>query len=106
PTIPNLDLDSVGADEILDITRRFLQTEKDDLAELERLARKMSDKRDTTLWGVLVDIMLRDTKQHISILEFVDRHAKRTGSPIQRHFSLRRFTRGRFGRGALSNAVR
>ena len=31
---------------------------------------------DTTLWGLLVDIMRRDTDKHIAILKFARKHIK------------------------------
>ncbi len=81
PVIPRLDLDSADPVELRDVTNRLLANEKDDAKELRRLRKELHDVKDTTLWGLLVDVMLRDTEKHMEILRFVRQHApsKRTG---------------------------
>ena len=74
PVVPRLDLDRVDRDDLRDTTRRLLEHEKSDAKELERLAKELKDVKDTTLWGLLVDIMVRDTEKHIAILRFVQQH--------------------------------
>ena len=74
PIVPRLDLDRVDRTELLETTERLLEHEKADAKELERLRKELHDVKDTTLWGLLVDIMLRDTEKHISILRFVQQH--------------------------------
>lgn len=75
PIVPRLDLFRVDREELRDSTERLLEHEKADAKELERLRKELRDVKDTTLWGLLVDIMLRDTEKHIAILRFVQQHA-------------------------------
>ncbi len=74
PVIPRLDLHRVDRAELRATTERLLEHEKSDAKELERLRKELRDVKDTTLWGLLVDIMERDTEKHIAILRFVQRH--------------------------------
>ncbi|HEX2785920.1 MAG TPA: hypothetical protein VHN36_20265 [Ilumatobacteraceae bacterium] len=76
PVIPRLDLRLVDSADLLATTRRLLEHEQSDAAELKRLHKDLRDLQDTTLWGLLVEIMQRDTQKHIAILRFVADHAK------------------------------
>lgn len=76
PVIPRLDLRLVDNADLLATTRRLLEHEKSDAAELKRLHKELRDLQDTTLWGLLVEVMQRDTEKHIAILRFVADHAK------------------------------
>jgi rubrerythrin len=76
PVIPRLDLKLVDSADLLATTRRLLEHEQSDAAELKRLHKELRDLQDTTLWGLLVEIMQRDTEKHIAILRFVAHHAK------------------------------
>lgn len=67
-------------DRIVATTERLLEVEHQDAKELKRLAREMKDYRDTTLWGLLIDLMQDDTAKHIKILEFIRDHA--TADPV------------------------
>jgi hypothetical protein len=58
-------------DRILATTERLLEVEHEDAKELKRLAKEMKDYRETTLWGLLIDLMQDDTAKHIKILEFI-----------------------------------
>ena len=78
PVIPRLDLRVVDSADLLATTRRLLEHEQSDAAELKRLHKELRDLQDTTLWGLLVEVMQRDTEKHIAILRFVADHA--TGS--------------------------
>ena len=78
PVIPRLDLRLVDSDDLVETTRRLLEHERSDAAELQRLHKELRDVQDTTLWGLLVEVMQRDTEKHIAILRFVADHA--TGS--------------------------
>jgi len=75
PVVPRLDFDRVGREELRDTTDRLLDNERDDLKELQRLRKELHDLKDTTLWRLLVDIMIHDTEKHIDILKFVEHHA-------------------------------
>jgi hypothetical protein len=76
PAIPRLDLDQVDRDTLLEATNRLLENEQADYAALKQLRKELSELEDTTLWALLVDIMLRDTEKHTAILRFVTDHAK------------------------------
>ena len=62
--------------DLLDATKRFLAVERDDAKHLRQLMRELHDVEDTTLWALLVRLMLLDTEKHIEILRFVQRRAK------------------------------
>jgi hypothetical protein len=53
------------------LTDRLLQVERDDLAELKHLAKRLKTFDKVTLWGLLIELMLDDTKKHIKILKFI-----------------------------------
>ena len=74
PAIPYLDLDRADRAVVLEVTKELLENEEHDLGELKRLQRELRDVKDTTLWGLLVELMERDTDKHIAILRFVRRH--------------------------------
>jgi rubrerythrin len=82
PVIPRLDLRRVARAELLEITDRMLESEKSDALELKRLRKDLKDVEDSTLWGLLVDIMSRDTEKHVAILRFLADHAKPTRAAI------------------------
>lgn len=75
PVVPRLDFDRVGREELRETTDRLLDNERDDLKELQRLRKELHELKDTTLWRLLVDIMIHDTEKHIDILRFVEHHA-------------------------------
>jgi hypothetical protein len=53
------------------VTDRLLDAERADAKELKKLAKNLGELRDTTLWGLLVELMQDDTAKHIKILEFI-----------------------------------
>ena len=53
------------------VTERLIAAERADARELKQFAKKLKEVRDTTLWGLLVDVMLDDTAKHIRILSFI-----------------------------------
>ena len=77
-SVPELDLYRVDRAEVLAVTSKLLQNEEDDAIELKRLHQELGIVKDTTLWGLLVELMQRDTDKHIAILRFAQRHAKRS----------------------------
>lgn len=77
PEVPRMDFHKESRAEVLEVTERFLKREEDDLRELRHLYYELSDVNNTTLWGLLVELMERDTDKHIAILRFAYRHAKR-----------------------------
>jgi rubrerythrin len=63
---------------VLHAVERLLAIEHDDGKELRKLRKDVSDVEDTTLWGLVVELMRLDTEKHIRILEFLRRHARQT----------------------------
>jgi rubrerythrin len=77
PQVPYLDFNRTNKEAVLDLTETLLEKEQQDALELKRLQRELSDVKDTSIWGLLVDLMQRDTQKHIAILKFVKKHTKR-----------------------------
>ena len=61
---------------VRETTERLLEVERGDVKELKYLAKELKDFGDTTLWGLLIELMLDDTKKHIKILQFIDEHSQ------------------------------
>ena len=77
PQVPYLDFNRTNREAVVDLTEKLLENEQQDALELKRLQRELRDVKDTTLWGLLVDLMERDTQKHIAILKFVKKNTKR-----------------------------
>ncbi len=77
PEIPRLDFDRENRVAVLEVTKRFLEREEEDMRELNQLRKELRVVQDTTLWDLLVDLMERDTDKHLAILRFVQNHAER-----------------------------
>lgn len=75
-TTPPLPARTEGDASLHSVTQRFLEIERRDRRDLKRLARELAPVHETTLWGLLVDLMLLDTEKHIRILEFIDRSSR------------------------------
>lgn len=74
--IPSLHGLRKDRDLIMEVTERLLAVERDDKKELKALAKEYEPYRDTTLWGLLVELMRLDTEKHIMILRFMRDRAK------------------------------
>jgi rubrerythrin len=59
--------------ELLEMTRRLRRAEEADYRKLRRLRRRMHPFRETTLWDLLVQLMMLDTKKHAAMLRFLER---------------------------------
>ncbi len=77
PQVPYLDFNRTNKEAVLDLTETLLEKEQQDALELKRLQRELGDVKNTSIWGLLVDLMQRDTQKHIAILKFVKKHTKR-----------------------------
>ena len=75
PDIPHMDFQRADRAAVLAGAEELLENEERDIDELKRLQRELRDVKDTTLWGLLVELMQRDTEKHIAILKFVRDHA-------------------------------
>lgn len=76
PVVPNMDFVLADRVAVLDATKKLMENEEQDARELKRLQRELRDVKNTSLWGLLVDLMQRDTQKHIAILRFVKKHAR------------------------------
>ena len=65
------------ASDLVSTTERLLEFERNDRTELKHLEKQIKDLKDTTLWGLVLEIMRMDTEKHIRILEFIRDHARR-----------------------------
>lgn len=74
PDIPYMDFHRADRAAVLEGAKELLENEERDIGELKRLQRDLRDLKDTTLWGLLVELMERDTEKHIAILKFVRDH--------------------------------
>jgi bacterioferritin (cytochrome b1) len=68
------DLDHGPDSEFVAETKALLDTEQADIRELRKLRRRLAAYQDTTLWALLVDLMLLDTEKHVHILRFITSH--------------------------------
>jgi hypothetical protein len=76
PRVPMLKAWKPVAPELMEATEEFLRLERGDAKHLKELARDLRDTRDTTLWHILVTMMLDDTNKHIHVLEFLRDHLR------------------------------
>lgn len=78
PPVPPLT--PFGADRapILAETRRLLALERADRRALQHLAADLRDFKDTTLWHLVIRLLLADNAKHRDILAFIRDHAARS----------------------------
>ena len=80
--IPHVDFRPVPR-ETISMVERLLEFEEADLVTTRELRREVRDVRTATLWGMLVDLVIADTKKHIKVLKFLRaRLLEREGSPM------------------------
>ena len=77
--LPYLDVHR-GDRTLLDATRRFLEVERRDRAEMRGLAKEV-DRTGNELDSFLIKMILDDTDRHIRILRFIERLAKHSPLP-------------------------
>lgn len=56
-------------------TAELLAHEEEDRAALRRLRKRFKPYEESTMWTLLLDVMLLDTEKHIQILTFLKRHS-------------------------------
>jgi rubrerythrin len=78
PIVPYMDFYRADRVALLEGTKQLMENERKDARELKRLQRELRLVKDTTLWGLLVDLMQRDTQKHMAILRFVRNHTRST----------------------------
>jgi hypothetical protein len=69
--IPSLRGLKADRERIIATTDQLLESERADAKALKKLAKELKDLRETTLWGLLVELMEDDTSKHIKILKFI-----------------------------------
>jgi len=79
PSVPSVEFHGADRARLLEETARFLELERDDLADLEELAEVLRHQRLRGLIPLLVEVMELDTRKHITILEFIGRSTTPTG---------------------------
>lgn len=77
PVIPFMDFTQDDPAAVIAATKRLLRHENDDARELKRLQHELHSMGDDSLYGLLVELMQRDTQKHQAILRFVQKRAKR-----------------------------
>ena len=75
PALPVLDLGRAGPG-VAAATAELLDVERGDRKALKALERQLDDVKDTTIWALIVRLMVLETDKHIAILDFVRRHAR------------------------------
>jgi rubrerythrin len=68
--IPHVDYHPVPHETIA-MVDSLLKFEKEDLAASRKLRREIHDVRTSTLWGMLVELVIADTNKHITVLKFL-----------------------------------
>jgi hypothetical protein len=58
------------------LTGQLLEVERADERELKDLAKRLKEFDKVSLWGLLIDLMLDDTRKHIKILKFIQDRAE------------------------------
>jgi rubrerythrin len=77
PAVPRLEHWGPHPERVLGTTEKLLDQERSDDRHLKQLEKDLRDVKDTSLWHLLVLLMLADTKKHIEILSFVADHSRR-----------------------------
>jgi hypothetical protein len=76
PQVPDL-VRTERPDEVAATVRTFLDAERADKRDLDRLKKLVKDVRSDTLWDVLIEVMELDTRKHIALLKFLEGHPGR-----------------------------
>lgn len=74
--IPELGIFRADREKILAETERFLAVEEEDNRHLERLAKELSDVRNTTVWQLIIRLIQQDNERHLHILRFIRDRAR------------------------------
>ncbi|HTX63825.1 MAG TPA: hypothetical protein VMD28_09310 [Acidimicrobiales bacterium] len=63
-------------EELLAASRRLREQEDLDRHELQTLRKRLRPFEETTMWALIVDLMILDTQKHAAILRFLERHSR------------------------------
>lgn len=61
---------------LLEHTRKLRRAERDDHKQLRELRKRLRPFADTTMWALIVDMMVLDTEKHMAILRFIEQRAR------------------------------
>jgi len=75
PVLPDMTHMDAGKTALAEETQSLIRAEKRDHLELKQLRKRLRPLRNTTLWELVVDLMLLDTEKHIRILQLVAKNA-------------------------------
>ncbi len=74
PVAPSL---SPRADRALvEHTRKLRRAEREDHKKLRELRKRLRPYADTTMWALIVDLMVLDTEKHMAILRFIEQRSR------------------------------
>jgi rubrerythrin len=59
--------------ELADMTKRLRRAEEADYRKLRHLRRRVGKYGESTMWALLVELMMLDTKKHATMLRFLER---------------------------------
>jgi hypothetical protein len=76
PQVPDI-VRTDHPDDVVAAVRTFLDAERADKKDLDRLKKLVKDARNETLWDVLLNVMELDTRKHIALLRFIEQHPGR-----------------------------
>ncbi len=76
PVLPDGTHLDAGKAALAEETQGLIRAEKWDRLELKQLRKSLRPLRNTTLWELVVDLMLLDTEKHIRILKLVAMNAE------------------------------
>ena len=68
--IPHVDYHPVDP-ETIHLVDKLLDFEEADLAAAKKLRHEIRSVRTATLWGMLIELVIADTKKHIKVLKFL-----------------------------------
>ncbi|MDR3650118.1 MAG: hypothetical protein P4L20_13575 [Acidimicrobiales bacterium] len=76
PVLPDMTHKDAGNPALAEETQRLIQAEEHDHVELKRLRKRLRTFKNTSLWELIVDLMLLDTEKHIRILRLVAKNTE------------------------------
>jgi len=59
--------------ELAELTTKLRRAEEADYRKLRRLRRQVGEYGESTMWGLLVELMMLETKKHATMLRFLER---------------------------------
>lgn len=74
PRVPRMDFARTDTAKVRDLSSRLLRREEEDAKSLRRIHRQLRVVKHTTLWDLLIELMILDTDKHIAMLKFVLEH--------------------------------